>query len=354
MPYRLSTRKTPYRKRHVRSTLKESSTLRSIFLDTHSIRLSFFSGPGKIEKKAVDRVWSLPLKMSNLASNIIDHIRSSVEDAVYANLEAMARHVADAVGGDFEAIFEAMKSFDGGSAPKYSKEKKTLPFEDGKVTIVLNYSDKTHAVFGDTKPHRKNLMDLNRPKKFLSFNPRLAYGPGWVIMDKSRVDDVVNCLTVAGLEISTIDRSEIDGVPVETAETDPSPPEDEQVVPEPEPEPEPEPIKKRRSSLKSASGSSTDDTINDFGNCYDEKVKAVYCRLPIGVGGRNVKVVVGLQDFESEETGLASVIPLDEKTKKLCTRYKMKTLATEIEKLDLLAESDPEIYQQLSDLYSRG
>ena len=59
------------------------------------------------------------------------------------------------------------------------------------IWIDDNYSDKSIAVFGNTKPHKDELKSLGG-----KYNPRLRHGAGWVFRKKnlSKVEDYVNTL----------------------------------------------------------------------------------------------------------------------------------------------------------------
>lgn len=49
------------------------------------------------------------------------------------------------------------------------------------LQIVEDYSEKSFAVVGDTKPLRKQLAQLGG-----SYNPRLTCGAGWIFSKKHR------------------------------------------------------------------------------------------------------------------------------------------------------------------------
>ena len=70
------------------------------------------------------------------------------------------------------------------------------------ISVVLDYSPNSHAIFGDFR-------DEEEFKKFLKysggikFNKYLRYGPGWV-MSKKRLREVENSLEENNLEYRTI------------------------------------------------------------------------------------------------------------------------------------------------------
>lgn len=91
---------------------------------------------------------------------------------------------------------------------------------------------------------------------------------------------------------------------------------------------------------------------NDQGNFVEEETGLVFVEAPIGTGGRKAKIVVGVQDPESEETGIASVLPLDSDMIAECEERKWQYLTDDM--LAIIAKKDSELHEQLVALQARG
>lgn len=74
--------------------------------------------------------------------------------------------------------------------------------------IVLDYSDKVHAVFGDTKYVRKEFNSLNETSRVISFNPNLTFGPGWIIIKKLSLPNVEKILNDKGIQYTKMSRDD--------------------------------------------------------------------------------------------------------------------------------------------------
>ena len=84
---------------------------------------------------------------------------------------------------------------------------------------------------------------------------------------------------------------------------------------------------------------------NDHGNYEEEETGVVFVEAPVGTGGRPVKIAVGVQNPDSEETGLASVNPLDEEMVAECEKRKWRYLTDDMMKT--IAKKDAELHEQL-------
>jgi hypothetical protein len=82
----------------------------------------------------------------------------------------------------YKIIFEVPESTQQ-EAPQY----KEVEAAKGEINI-LDYSEKSFAIVGDTKPIKDKLKELGG-----SFNPRLSCGAGW-IFSKKKYEEVVNAL----------------------------------------------------------------------------------------------------------------------------------------------------------------
>lgn len=86
------------------------------------------------------------------------------------NLQRLSLFLSDKFDLAEPDIFEALNEFIEESKPK-----------SGEIIIVLKYSERSNAIFGDTKPIKDQLMALNGEKrKVATFSMNLAFGPGYV------------------------------------------------------------------------------------------------------------------------------------------------------------------------------
>jgi len=328
------------------------------------------------------------------------------------------------------------------------KSQTTLP--DG-ITVLLNYSPKTHAIFGNTKEIKDKLMALNETgKKLVSYNANLFYGPGWIIMDPKRLSEVTDMFEENDIAYTQVEKDDsqsgklvlkTESKKVEkpvtkkavgkatkkvTEDVEEADDEDnevdystmslqqlktllkERILPvtgkkdelverlkgnstedteEPKEEKSPKKVTSKTSSKTSktppktktttkptpkAKAKKTEDsikgkplpksknanagkaksaTLNSFGNHEDEDTCFIFHQLPIGANGSDVAVVIGVQNTESEETGIDSVTPLDDDMIEECTKHKFRHLTDETVKL--VKKRDEDIYEKLVALQSR-
>lgn len=88
----------------------------------------------------------------------------------------------------------------GDAVRQYEKQKEG-------ISIVLNYSPKTHAISGNTKEIKDKLMALNENgKKLVSYNANLSFGPGWVVMDKERLSEITDMFEENGIEFRQVEK----------------------------------------------------------------------------------------------------------------------------------------------------
>jgi hypothetical protein len=91
---------------------------------------------------------------------------------------------------------------------------------------------------------------------------------------------------------------------------------------------------------------------NDHGNFAEEETGLVFVEAPVGTGGRKAKIVVGVQDPESEETGIASLLPLDSDMIAECEERKWQYVTDDM--MAIIAKKDSELHEQLVALQARG
>lgn len=82
--------------------------------------------------------------------------------------------------------------------PKKQRDDENLRVKYGPespVIIVLNYTMRTHALFGDFGGVYKRFKDdFMQPFPYLSYNPNLVFGAGWILTQKDRLSSVIGAL----------------------------------------------------------------------------------------------------------------------------------------------------------------
>jgi len=91
---------------------------------------------------------------------------------------------------------------------------------------------------------------------------------------------------------------------------------------------------------------------NDQGNYIEEETGLAFVEAPVGSGGRKVKIAVGVQNPDSDETGIASLNPLDDEMTELCEKRKLQYLTDDM--MDVIEKKDADLHEQLVALRSRG
>ena len=93
---------------------------------------------------------------------------------------------------------------------------------------------------------------------------------------------------------------------------------------------------------------------NAWGNSEEPDSGLIFVMLPVGTGGRQVPVAVGIQNAEAAEDamGLASVLPLTEDMIEECNKQKWRFLSDEY--MATLEELGHEMYGELAEVRARG
>lgn len=320
-----------------------------------------------------------------------------------------------------------------------------------QIDIVLNYGPKSHAIFGETFAHKDLIQGLNSGgKKLVSYARNLMHGPGYTIMDKTRLQEVTDMLDENEITYSTYENSEYVAREKKTfkkAETTPAKTvsktvpkakvpakkaapktveerDDDSDHEEENPAPKKtskvsgkavsktvaktstkssaqDPSKMTVDELKTALGEagltkagkkadlaerlknhleggskapaksskaapkskkaapapkSEKQTLkakkNQWGNMEEEETGLIFMELPTGTNGEKQKLVVGVQDNESEEKGLDSVNPLDEDMIEECKTHKWRYLNWVA--MNLLKKRDKKLYALLKKMMDRG
>ncbi len=85
-----------------------------------------------------------------------------------------------------------------------TRENLRVKCED-EVVIVLNYGPKSHAIFGDfAKKHVIFKDNYLKKTSWVKANNRLAFGFGWVVMNKSKLGELKKAFNRFNIEYRTI------------------------------------------------------------------------------------------------------------------------------------------------------
>jgi len=232
----------------------------------------------------------------------------------------------------------------------------------GKVVLVLNYSDKSHALFGDFgKTYVKFKEDYLDKQKWLSGNGRLHFGHGWILKVKDKVGDLRTALNNAGIKFREVERPKFESEIASGSSVE----EKEAESPENSPKPVPKKVADKKTAVTKPSPKAAPPKAskpapkakipkNAWGNHEEEDTGFVYHRLPVGPKGKMIPVVIGIQDPEPEDdlSGLETVIPLtDDFIAEIEERGK-KYLTAEM--IELVRKRDKDLAEQLDDLQSRA
>lgn len=350
--------------------------------------------------------------MSDTIVNAIlksDSLRDAVTEAVDAQLSALRQHLidsgleADVVDTHFGSFKGAAKSpppmrrmlgpnkskDTGGKAPAKisdtkdpgnSKDNLKRKFEDGEVVLVLNYGAKSHALFGDfNKTHTTFKDSFLKETSWIKPNGRLAFGFGWVVMQKAKLDEVKQALSEYSIEYREVERKDYEkeirsgqkskaksvseaeeGSEDESTEvkvkTKPAKKE-KKAAPKKEEKSKAEPAKKAAPPAKKSTSSSRGGRLkavkNDWGNNEEPNSGFIFMMLPVGTKGKKIPVAVGWQDPDADEDqrGLASVLPFDEELEEECTQKKWSYLTEEM--IETIRGSNPDLAGQLEDMRDR-
>jgi len=343
--------------------------------------------------------------MSDTIVNAIlksDSLRDAVTEAVDAQLSALRQHLIDS-GLEADVVDTHLGSFKGaakspppmrrmlgpnkskdtgGKAPAKisdtkdpgnSKDNLKRKFEDGEVVLVLNYGAKSHALFGDfNKTHTSFKDSFLKETSWIKPNGRLAFGFGWVVMQKARLDEVKQALSEYSIEYREVERKDYEkeirsgqkskAKSVSEAEEG-SEDENTEVKEKPKEAPAKKAAPPAKKSTKSkgseSSGSSSSRggrskaKKNDWGNIEEPDSGFIFMMLPVGTKGKKVPVAVGWQDPDADEDqkGLASVLPFDEELEDECTQKKWRYLTEEM--IETIRGSNPDLAGQLEDMRDR-
>lgn len=279
------------------------------------------------------------------------------------------------------------------NAGTIKNEELKVDFSGKKETIIcLNYSPKCHALFGDFGPkgvHSSFREDFLKGETWMSFNLKLAFGPGWIVTVKDKLPQLVKALKKAKIPFKKIDREEWEEEiregdesseeesgggeeESESEEVEASESEEEESsevenlkkklvkvkknkkVPSPEPsseEEEEEPPKSQKKDAKPKKGQSI--SKNAWGNFEEPVHGIVFMNLPVGPKGQKKKVAVGWQnpDVEEDVKGVDSLFPLDEDYVAICVEEKWRYFTSDM--LPKIKKVNKKLASQLEEMLER-
>jgi len=144
----------------------------------------------------------------DLSQSILKAVEARLNQVMTAKMAGLAAHLAIEFNMPPEKVQKAINDFcDPNSLPKLKEKVKK-----GEVTIVLNYTPKWHALFGDTISIKDELHRLNGEetgaKRLAAYGPKLDFGPGWKIQDKKRLDEVEKMLKDKEIKYRKVERDD--------------------------------------------------------------------------------------------------------------------------------------------------
>lgn len=240
-------------------------------------------------------------------------------------------------------------------------EKSKISHSGNTIILCLNYGPKSHALFGDFDRYKSFTRNFLSKTSWIKPGNRLAFGPGWVIMDRSRIQELTRALDKGRIKYRKIERSDYEKeirknkyVEEDPEETEPESQSEEpkvrnekrEVKKEAEPEvrkekveTKEEPPKKKQEEVKPKKKVSK----NDRGNSEEPETGFVFVRLPVGKDGKLVPVAIGYQS-DRPGHGLESVFPFVKNQEEECASRNWKYLNENI--LDILEENKPSLFRK--------
>lgn len=121
------------------------------------------------------------VKEQNNKQEFVDDIMKSIDKRIDLFVKSFIEYSAQKIKvskKDLQACYDSFVFDD-------KKNTKTNILSNSKgITIVTEYSDKCHAIFGDTIKIKETIL---KPAK-CRFNKNLKFGPGWIISKEGLKD----------------------------------------------------------------------------------------------------------------------------------------------------------------------
>jgi hypothetical protein len=194
-------------------------------------------------------------------------------------------------------------------------KKYNLAVDNGEIIFVLNYTDKSHAIFGDfAKTYLGFKNSFLKEQTWIKYCEHLAFGAGWVFKNtKPNVDSVKKALTLKKLGFEQIEK--------------------EKLIIRLEQNNKPRPTTKNNNTTTSStsttstcsttsvtnttSTSSTTSTNKNVRTYEDVDENSIaFCKAPIGVKGKMTKIFIGTVNSSSSKKNFENIDPIDESLKK--------------------------------------
>lgn len=286
--------------------------------------------------------------------SVVDLVFECMEDITGDGKDTQKSTVKRHLGGKATASKPAPKAkiVSGADAGEGEKEDLRVKHDGKEVIVCLNYGPKSHALFGDFgKTHEKFKESFLKSTKFIGSGPKLAFGFGWVVKDKSKLPEVIAALKKAKIPFREVEREEYEEEvrgkkggkdekvveevedSEEEEEKDASPPPKKPAAKKEAPAPKEKPAAKKEDA-KPAEKTTTKLSAkkNEWGNNEEEETGFVFMKLAVGKNGAAIPIVVGWQDPDCKpsEKGLKSVNPLDDEAIEDCKKRKWKYLTEDM------------------------
>jgi SAP domain len=273
---------------------------------------------------------------------------------------------------------------------------------DEGIVIVTDYSARSAALFGNTKSVWDDLKELNgEKKKVVTFNSKLAFGPGIVVTGKY-LKEVKEVLDEKEIEYEEKERDQYEkefkgespekeskttsktkaakttsktkatdykkmtikllkeelmkrGLKttgkkdelmerLEKSDSGSTEKKSTEKKKGTTPKKAKEPAKgKKMPASKSAPKLKAKQ--NEWGNFEDEETGIVFLKLPVGKDGRDMSVAIGVQNTEVDGQGLETVLPIDDDVIEECKTQKFKMFNESM--LKTLKKNDREKYDEI-------
>lgn len=265
-----------------------------------------------------------------------------------------------------------------------------------EVVVILDYSDKENAIFGDFVKAYNSFKDKYlKDNHWFRYHNKLVFGAGWRMLDKTKMPELRKAFKAANIPFREVTRKDYEkesssgkSTPnieeVSDNEETVSPPKVVQTVakkeaakPEvksippkkgvkeaPKVDVKPEPVKplakKGAKVVDEPAPEKRKILRNGFGNFEEAETGLVFIKLPVGAGGKLVNVCVGYQNPEPEkgETGNETIFALTKEHIDAAIAGSHKILDDEmIEKVREKGEDEEkykELADQLDDISVRG
>lgn len=108
----------------------------------------------------------------SFVATVTDTFRASLEE----HLADLARAIAAETDVDVDVIAKIIQDFSGGKSRSSAPRRASTKPQSTEVVVMIDYSDKCAAVFGDTKSIKDTLL-----KAKCKYCVKLAFGAGWII-----------------------------------------------------------------------------------------------------------------------------------------------------------------------------